>query len=89
MAVEDIVLFFLGALCALQAADEEDSHSRGDYQGDDRRASRKPLSQTMHTHYLLPVPFSGSKPPKLLYINYDAILMSGVCTELNFVFSLA
>jgi len=50
VAVEDIVLFAVGAVRALQTANKEHSYAYRDQNGEDGTVFRKPMKQSMHTH---------------------------------------
>jgi hypothetical protein len=90
VALEDIVFLFLRALGALDAAHKKDSHSHGDHKSNYGRASRKPLSQTMHNNPLVAGTTTGNEPPKKSPIpNYDAMFIQEVCMGLKNNFALA
>ena len=47
-AAEEVVFLAAGAVCALQAADEEDGNANGDYDGDGVLIRREPVGEAMH-----------------------------------------
>ena len=47
-AAEEVVFLAAGAVCALQAADEEDGNANGDNYRDGVLIRREPVGQTLH-----------------------------------------